>query len=143
MTQSGRAIDTIESEVWIDAPPETVFTYFTDPEKHQQWLAPAITLEPWPNGIYRVHSDTGRIMLGEFVEVVPPERLVFTWGWVGGEMPPSSTRVEVTLAAENGGTRLRVRHTGFVSEDSRERHETGWRDGLKALKTCVSTTVSA
>ncbi len=80
MTTPRVATDGIESEVWIDAPPETVFTYFTDPEKHQRWFGSDVTLEPWKNGIYRVCLASGQTVLGEFVEVVPPERLVLTWG---------------------------------------------------------------
>ena len=143
MTTPKIGTDRIESEVWIDAPPETVFAYFTDPDKHQRWFGVDVTLEPWQHGLYRVRLASGQTVLGEFVEVVAPERLVLTWGWEGGALPPGSTRVEITLVAENGGTRLRLCHTGFLSDLSRQRHQVGWRHYLKELQASVLAVPSA
>jgi uncharacterized protein YndB with AHSA1/START domain len=39
------------------------------------------TFDPRPGGIYRLEMNEGWIALGEFVEVDPPRRVVFTWGW--------------------------------------------------------------
>ena len=75
--------------------------------------------------------------------MVAPERLVLTWGWEGGALPPGSTRVEITLVAENGGTRLRLYHSGFLSELSRQRHQVGWHHYLKELQASVPTVTSA
>ena len=43
---------------------------------------------------------------GEFVEVVPHRRVVFTWGWESElfAVPPASTRVEVALVPDGTGT---------------------------------------
>jgi uncharacterized protein YndB with AHSA1/START domain len=71
---------------------------------------------------------------GEFVEVDPPRRLVFTWGWTNDSaVSPGSTRVVVTLHAENGGTRVVLRHHGLPEDGQRDHHRKGWELYLDRL----------
>jgi uncharacterized protein YndB with AHSA1/START domain len=71
-----------ELEVRIEARPETVFEFFVDPEKMSRWKGTSAELDPRPGGRYRVGGIAGATVVGEFVEIDPPRRLVFTW--VGG-----------------------------------------------------------
>ena len=88
----------VEVTVHIAAQPETVFPYFTDPARYVQWMGAEATLDPAPGGIYRVRMRDGVQAAGEFVEVDPPHRLVFTWGWTHDlAVAPGTTRVVVTL----------------------------------------------
>ena len=81
---------------------------------------------PRPGGVYRVSMSDGVQASGEFVEVDPPHRLVFTWGWSHDHaVAPGSTRVEVTLVEEDGGTRVILRH-GLPDTDQRTHHRKGW-----------------
>jgi uncharacterized protein YndB with AHSA1/START domain len=119
--------DVVEVSVLIAATPETVFPYFTDPGRYAQWMGSGATLEPVPGGSYRVHMRGGVEAAGEFVEIDPPHRLVFTWGWThDAAVPPGTTRVVVTLAPEAGGTRVVLRHYGLPDEDQRQHHRKGW-----------------
>ena len=128
----------VEVSVHIAAQPETVFPYFTDPGRYVQWMGADATLEPVPGGCYRIMMRDGVETAGEFVEVDPPHRLVFTWGWTHDRaVPPGSTRVVVTLRAERGGTRVVLRHYGLPDDGQREHHRQGWllyldRLGLRA-----------
>jgi uncharacterized protein YndB with AHSA1/START domain len=122
----------VEREVRIAARPETVFAFFTDPEKMVQWKGTRAELDPRPGGVYRVEINQEAIARGEFVELVPPHKLVFTWGWEGQEagqgehaVPPGSSRVEVSLEPDGEGTILRLRHLD-LPEQSREIHGQGW-----------------
>jgi len=64
---------------------------------------------------------------GEFVEIDPPHRLVFTWGWTHDlAVPPGTTSVVVTLYPEDGGTRLVLRHHGLPDDGQRAHHRKGW-----------------
>ncbi len=119
--------DYIESEVRIAARPETVFPFFTDPEKMVLWKGAAAELDPRPGGIYRVNITDENIARGEYVEVVPNSRVVFTWGWEGEghPVPPGSTTVEVTLTPDGDGTIVTLRHLGLAVEE-REIHTQGW-----------------
>ena len=77
------ADDTVVREVRIAARPETVFSFFTDRDKMVRWKGTDATLEPWPGGVYRVNVTGRDVARGEYIEVVPNSRVVFTWGWGG------------------------------------------------------------
>ncbi len=103
---------------------------------------------PRPGGVFRVrmrrHART--IASGVFVEVEPPVRLVFTWGWeaidgVGDAvrgMQPGSSTVEVVLVADGDGTILRMRHSGLPSDDACAFHAWGWDMSLDRLVVVVA-----
>ena len=114
------AAGVVEVSVHIAAEPQTVFPYFTDPGRYVQWMGTGAALEPVPGGRYRVVMRDGVQAAGEFVEVDPPHRLVFTWGWTHDDtVPPGTTRMVITLRAEAGGTRVVLRHYGLPDEDQR------------------------
>ncbi|HEV3475216.1 MAG TPA: SRPBCC domain-containing protein, partial [Actinomycetota bacterium] len=75
----------IEIERWIEARPETVAAYFTDPERFLRWHGEDASIEPYPGGSFRVSvgGASNGVVQGELLEVVAPRRLVFTWGWEG------------------------------------------------------------
>ena len=117
----------VEVSLHVAAPPEMVFSYFTDPGRYIQWMGTSAELEPVPGGCYRVAMRDGVEAAGEFVEVDPPHRLVFTWGWTHDRaVPPGTTRVVVTLRAEHGGTRVVLRHYGLPDDGQCEHHRKGW-----------------
>lgn len=119
--------EVLEVSVHIAARPETVFPYFTDPSRYVRWMGSDATIEPVPGGTYRVLVREGVQASGEFVDVDPPKRVVFTWGWQGDpEVPPGSTRVEVSLEEEDGGTRVVLRHHGLPNPGQRAHHGAGW-----------------
>ena len=70
---------------------------------------------PAAGGRYRVEVLPGDVVLGEFVELDPPRRLVHTWGWesASGSVPPGSTTVAFDLVPRGDGTLVRVTHTGL------------------------------
>jgi uncharacterized protein YndB with AHSA1/START domain len=126
----------VEQSLHIAAPPETVWRYWTEPERMCDWWGVAAQLDPQPGGLCRVEVAAGGVMRGEYVELVPHERIVFTFGWEATEgappVPPGSTRVEVTLAPDGDGTRLTLRHTGIPTDQARQ-HESGWGHFLGVL----------
>lgn len=134
MTVPMTGADALEVSVHIAARPETVFAYFTDPERYVQWMGTSATLEAVPGGVYRVGMRDGVEAVGEFLEVDPPRRLVFTWGWTDRfAVAPGSTRVVVTFDEEDGGTRVVLRHYDLPTEELRAHHRTGWETYLPRL----------
>lgn len=127
--------DGVEREIYIAARPETIFPFFTDPAKMTLWSGRMATLDARPGGIYRVDTNGEWIERGEYVEVTPFERIVFTFGWEGEGMPlaPGSTRVEVHFIPDGEGTLVRLCHTGLPA-DQRESHGEGWAHFLPRLK---------
>ena len=131
----------IERVIAIDARPETVWEFLVDPDKATRWMGLSASLDPRPGGLYRVEvvpRDTAR---GEFVEVDPPRRLVFTWGWESGRaagVAPGSSTVEIELVPAGAGTTLRLRHHGVVRADDVAAHAHGWDHYLARLATAGS-----
>src|SRR6476660_63616 len=79
-----------------------------------RWMGVAASLDARPGGRDRVEVLPGDVVLGEFLEVSPPRRLVHTWGWEtsSGSVPPGSTTVAFALVSNGEGTLLRVTPEG-------------------------------
>ena len=108
----------IEIERWIEARPETVFSYFTDPERFHDWQGRDASIDPHPGGSFRVGiGEHPGVVRGEFLEIVAPRRVVFTWGLEGVSSKDQGLAmllarpsiVEVSLEPQRGGTLLRLR----------------------------------
>jgi uncharacterized protein YndB with AHSA1/START domain len=125
--------EALERELFIAARPETVFSFFTDPNKMIRWMGKAATLDPRPGGMCRIDIN-GYITRGEYLEVVPYSRVVFTWGWENeGSTPrPGESTVEISLIPDGQGTRLHLRHLGLSAEE-RPNHGQGWDQFLPGL----------
>jgi uncharacterized protein YndB with AHSA1/START domain len=118
---------TVDLEITVQASAETVFRYFTDPDRYTAWMGVEAELNATPGGIYRVKVPQGFYAVGEFVLVEPPRRVVFTWGWEGDpEVPSGSTRVEVTLTPTGATTVVRLVHSGLPTATAIDMHTQGW-----------------
>ena len=89
-------------EIVIDATPETIWPFLTEAGKHVEWNGTVAEIDPRPGGIHRVLIGGQHQSAGEFVEVVPKEKVVFTFGWEEKDhpIPPGSTTIEITLHPE-------------------------------------------
>ncbi len=99
-----------------------------------RWQGISAELDPRPGGIYRVNVTGRDIALGEYVEIVPNTKVIFTWGWESesSPVPPGSSTVEVTLTPDGTGTIVRLRHYGLPA-DQRDGHAEGWEHYLERL----------
>jgi uncharacterized protein YndB with AHSA1/START domain len=120
--------NTVEREIRIAARPETVFSFFTDPEKMMRWKGVDNTLDARPGGIFRVDTNGRDVMRGEYLEVIPFTRIVFTWGTEQGSIPiaPGASTVEVTFIPDGADTIVRLRHYNLPSPELRDMHSMGW-----------------
>ncbi len=124
----------IRREVFIEAPQATVFAFFTDPDKMSRWMGVSHELDARQGGIFLVNVHSGNVAKGEFREVTPNSRLVFTWGWDSAEpsVPPGSSVIEVDLAPKDNGTLLVFTHSG-LPEPAVAPHTKGWEHYLGRL----------
>lgn len=124
-----------EVEIRIAASPETVFDFFTDPDKMIQWMGRSAELDPRVDGTLRCDINGRDVARGEYVEVDRPNRIVFTWGWEGEKptVAPGGSTVEVTLSRDGEGTQLRLIHSDLPSAESAENHSQGWQHYVERL----------
>jgi len=126
-------------EIHIKTGPEVVFDYLVDPVKYVEWGGTEADLDPRPGGIYQVLMGGTHRSVGEFLEVVPNERVVFSFGWAepGHPIPSGSTRVEISLLPDELGTTVRLTHSG-LPDDAVSDHTRGWSHYLDRLEVVVT-----
>jgi uncharacterized protein YndB with AHSA1/START domain len=124
------------------APPAKVYGAWTDPEKMSQWMGPA--------AVQTVHAECdarvgGRYAIrmimsggkehdvsGVYREIIPNEKLCFTWAWK--DTPERESLVTVTFRDDGGGTLMTLHHERFFDEDARDRHDAGWTGTMERLE---------
>ena len=118
----------------IRARPETVFSFFTDATRWLLWQGVDGVVDARVGGAFRLDVTGDGWAAGRFVELDPPRRLVFTWGWEarGAAVPPGSSTVEIDLLATAEGTLLRLVHRDLPAAE-RELHRMGWEHYMGRL----------
>jgi uncharacterized protein YndB with AHSA1/START domain len=115
------------------APPEKVYAAWTDPEKISRWMGPAgrqrveVTSDLRVGGRYAIKmvmADDEHDVSGIYREIVPNEKLVFTWAWKS--TPERESLVSVTFKRDGDGTIMTLLHEQFFDEKARDSHNAGW-----------------
>jgi uncharacterized protein YndB with AHSA1/START domain len=145
--------DALVSEIHIAAPPERVFQALIDREQVMHWWdspecpIEAFSIDPKPGG--RWHYDTRKSQMnvngvskfhceGEVLECDPPRVLAYSWIANWHEVPAQRTVVRWELASSQGGTLLRVTHSGLTNLPvSRKDYSGGWTGVVEAIKKLV------
>jgi uncharacterized protein YndB with AHSA1/START domain len=128
--------------------PEKVWAAWTDPEKLIAWFCTAkakpgsmrAELDVRVGGRYRVsfdmesgeHSEVG----GVYREVVPNEKLVFSWAW--HSTPERESLVTVSIRADGAGSLMVFTHEQFFDEAARDNHAKGWNELFGQLETVLA-----
>lgn len=108
MTQFDRTVE-------VALEPDAAFELITSPERLRRWLTVAARVDLRPGGRYRWTVVPGHSVSGTFVEVVPGQRLEFSWWWEDSDdLPPGSSTVTVTLTPRDGSTEVRLVHDGLT-----------------------------
>jgi uncharacterized protein YndB with AHSA1/START domain len=133
----------VERTISIDASPETVWEFLVDGPKATRWMGTSTVIEARPGGAYRCEVIPGHTAEGEVVEVDPPHRLVFTFGWStggaeGNPVPAGSSTIEIELAPEGNGTRLQFVHRDLPNAAAVESHAHGWEHYLARLEVAAA-----
>jgi uncharacterized protein YndB with AHSA1/START domain len=126
----------------FNTPPAKVYAAWTDPEKVKCWMGPgeikAVSAEsdPRTGGRYRwvMKAPDGDefYVAGVYREVVPNEKLVFTWAWKA--TPERESLVTVSLRADGDGTLMTLTHEQFFDDEARDRHNQGWEGALAKME---------
>jgi uncharacterized protein YndB with AHSA1/START domain len=136
----------------IAATPDRVYRAWLDPQLMVRWFAPGgfavrrAEVDERVGGRVRIwHADGAGNDVGgaeaEIVELVPGERIVLRWQFVGPDRatdPALATRLTITFAAVPGGTRLDLTHDRLDGVRDRSPHiaeqvRPGWESAIDAL----------
>ena len=130
------------------APPAKVFAAWTDPAQIVHWFGPShvvtgsarAELDVRTGGRFRVSftTDDGEYheVGGTYREVVPGQRLVFSWAW--HSTPERESQVTVSLKPDGDSTLLTVRHEHLFDQAARDGHVRGWTHSLGRLETFMA-----
>jgi uncharacterized protein YndB with AHSA1/START domain len=125
----------------LKATPAEVYAAWTDPKKIVKWFGPDrgpvehAALDVRVGGkytvIFRTEDGEQHQVGGVYREVVPNEKLSFTWAW--RTMPERESLVTILIKPEESGSLLTLIHEKFFNEPARDRHREGWTGCLDKL----------
>lgn len=128
----------------VKADPERVFRAWTEPERLKAWSCPeggtviAAEVDLRVGGRYRItmQSSEGGVhnAVGEYREIEPPHRLVYTWDWEEDEYEVGETLVTAEFRALGGATEVILTHELFPNVEAKASHEQGWASCLNRLE---------
>lgn len=148
---SGKTTEKNSLEIvrFINVPANRIYEAWTNTAQLKEWWGPegvqtrSLTADVRVGGKYRwdLTSPDGEEMsaFGQYLELIPRKKIVFTWKWEDDEAWDNQTSVvTIELFERDGGTELRFRHEQLPSEESRNRHNEGWNSLLDGLEQFVS-----
>jgi uncharacterized protein YndB with AHSA1/START domain len=136
-------VHTLERTLEIAADREVVFRFFTDSRRWASWWGAGSSIEPSRGGRVVIRYPGGAEATGEVVDIVAPERIVFTYGYTKGTpVPAGASLVTIQLERHRAGTRLRLSHA-FAEAAVRDEHVQGWRYQLSLFANAVANELHA
>ena len=129
----------------IAAPPERVYAAWTTPDAIKVWFGPAdcrvldARVDLRVGGEYCFSLSTQRLgeikVRGQYREVTPPAKLIYTWQWEGSpELGPETSLVTVRFIPRGTATDIQITHEQLPSIESRDAHGHGWRGAFDQLE---------
>lgn len=118
----------------LSATLQEVFEAWLDPESLREWMCPGaltvadVQIDARVGGLFRIvmRGQAGEFMhTGEYREIRPPERLVFTWRSQATHWKDSLVTVELSAQGEN--TELTLSHELLPDEEATRQHTQGWQ----------------
>jgi uncharacterized protein YndB with AHSA1/START domain len=128
----------------FSAPPDALFRAWTNSTAFAQWMGPPgvtardVRIDLRVNGRYNLVMDgedgNAYPLSGEYREIDPPKRLVFTFEWGHGDLEGLEMLVSIDFIAERGGTRMEFLQERIPTERARGHHEEGWTGTFERLE---------
>jgi uncharacterized protein YndB with AHSA1/START domain len=138
----------IETEYSFDVDVETLFKAWTEADQLKKWWRPMenslvdVVNDLKTGGAVEYHfGESGLQITGEYKEVIPNEKLVYTWVWNMDDQGSESGYVlNIGFSAEGEGSKLHIVQEGFSGPEHLAPHEEGWKKGLEDLSNYLSDT---
>jgi len=133
----------VERTMLIEADPEIVFGFFTDPARWAMWWGAGSTIDARPGGALLICHSNGLESVGEVLDVKPHDRIVFTMSLHAHvPVPPEDSRVTFRLETRGEGTLVHVTHE-LADASVRDLMPQGWRFHLSRFANAVADAVHA
>ena len=118
---------------------DEAFALITQPDRLRRWKVVSARVDLRAGGEYRWTIVPGHVAAGTFTEVEPGRRIVFGWGWEGSpDLGPDASTVTLTIEPADGGTLVRLVHTGLTQEQAAS-HLEGWSHFFERLEKVAAT----
>lgn len=107
----------------------------------EAWVSPNMTIppvtkiecDPVRGGVFKFWAESPEavgIMIGVFEEVIHYKKLKYTWQWEGSE---EESLVTVEFDEDANQATIRLEHSGFLSQESKDAHDVGWDSYVNGL----------
>lgn len=152
-----QAQETVRLQHQYDATPQQVFDAWANPEALGKWFGPhshRCRVEDFnftEGGQYQIRmiptgkdadceGDTSQdsVCAGQFVEIVPNQRIVMTFDWIENGAPLGDSLLTIEIQPVGKKTELRLTHERLPDEQLRDAHENGWQGSLECLEEYLS-----
>jgi uncharacterized protein YndB with AHSA1/START domain len=120
-----------------------VFRAWIEPEALEHWFRPkgmsvsVSKLEARVGGSFRFDLENGSSIVGTYLHIVPPEKLVFTWS--GGATQDKETVVTLDFLDQGPVTEVVLTHERLTTPELHALFGSGWPSLLDALAEVLST----
>jgi uncharacterized protein YndB with AHSA1/START domain len=128
----------------LPAPRSVLFRFFNDASELAKWwgprgfTTPTLDFDPRVGAGYRIEMQPPEgdpfHLSGEFLEVDPPARLAYTFGWEPPDPEDVETRVDLVFRDLGDSTEVVLAQGPFKTEDRRALHRDGWTDSFDKLE---------
>jgi uncharacterized protein YndB with AHSA1/START domain len=123
---------------------ERVFRAWITPKALESWLRPrgmsmtVRSLDARVGGSFCFDLEDGSSLIGTYLQIVPPEKLVYTWS--GGAAQDWETVVTLDFLDRGAVTEVILTHEGLREPERRARATSGWPSLFDALDSVLSST---
>ena len=153
MTTTPAATGTVKLHRVLRAPPERIYRAFLDPDALAKWLPPhgftgrVLSMDARVGGSYRMQftnfsNGQTHAFGGEYVELVPGERIVHTDRFDDPNLP-GEMRTTITFKPVLVGTEMAVEQAGIPAVIPTEACYLGWQESLQLLAQLIEAEIPA
>jgi uncharacterized protein YndB with AHSA1/START domain len=138
----------LELKRTFQAPIAQLYQAWIDPEMMNQWYHPDArmhsfcTVDLRVGGRYEIQmhagEDTTYVVSGVYREIIPQEKLAFTWRWAAAENEEESLVTVLFRSIGDRETELTLLHERLANEEDRDNHAEGWEGTFVQLAAFLS-----
>lgn len=138
-TETVSTVPTVRISQILPAPREDAFAAWLDPSGMRHWMCPGdireteIEIDARVGGKFRIvmhGEEKDYVMTGEYVEIAPPSRLVFTWA---SNVTAGDSLITLEFHDRGGESELVLTHERLADAETAANYEKGWRGILDKL----------